>query len=155
MWTNWERTVSYEGIHCNQSDQVVLLWIINNISYNNEKLFQHSLCHLSELLSLVTCKQRAVHYTPMTWFDFIRWRFHFIRRLFHYSNYIKYNQNDVIQNCISSETHSWYMYTIWEIEIPNLWSTQMPSQRQMGVERFLLVLAPIFCGTICYHLVVI
>ena len=49
----------------------------------------------------------------------------------------------MIQNCISSETHNWYMYTIWEIETQNLWFTQMPSQRVMGVERFLLVLAHI------------
>ena len=51
-----------------------------------KNFFSHSLCYLSELLSLVTCKQRADHFTPMMWFDFIRWRFHFIRRLFHYSN---------------------------------------------------------------------
>ena len=39
MWTDLERTVSYEGIHYNQSDQEVLLEIINKIIYNNEKLF--------------------------------------------------------------------------------------------------------------------
>ena len=96
------------------------------------KTFSHTLCYLSELLSLNTCKQRADYLTPMMWFDFIRWRFHFIRRLFHNSNYIKYNQNDVIQNYISSETHNWYVYTIWEIETQNLWFTQMPSQGEMG-----------------------
>ena len=46
-----------------------------------------------------------------------------------------YNQNDVTQNCISSETHNWYMYTTWEIETPNLWLTQMPSQRGVGGQK--------------------
>ena len=92
------------------------------------KFFLHSLCHLSELLSLVTCEQRADHFTPMMWFDFIRWRFHLIRRRFHYSNCIRYNQNNVTQNCISPETHNWYMYRAWEIKIQNLWLTQMASQ---------------------------
>ena len=84
------------------------------------------------MLSLVTCKQRADHFTPIVWFDFIRGRFHFIRRLFHYSNYIKYNQNDVIQNSIWPETHNWCMYTIWEIETQNLWFRQILSQGEMG-----------------------
>ena len=92
------------------------------------KNFLHLLCHLSELLSLVTCKQRADHFTPIMWFDFIRWRFHLIRGQFHYSNCIRYNQNDVTQNCILPETHNWYMYTAWEIEIQSLWLTQMPSK---------------------------
>ena len=91
---------------------------------------------------LVTCKQRADHFTPMMWFDFIRWRFHLIRRRFHYSNCIRYNQNDVTQNCISPETHYWYMYSAWQIETPNLWLTQMPSQGGVGGQRFLLVFAP-------------
>ena len=39
MWTKLERPVLYGGIHYNQSGQVVLLWIINKIVYNNEKLF--------------------------------------------------------------------------------------------------------------------
>ena len=63
----------------------------------------HSLCHLSEQLWLVICRQRADHFAPMMRFDLIRWRFHFIRRRLHYSNCIKYNQNDVTQNCISSK----------------------------------------------------
>ena len=58
IWTNLEITLSHEGIHYNQSDQVVLLLIGYKISYNNEKLFLHSLCHLCERISLVTCKQR-------------------------------------------------------------------------------------------------
>ena len=90
---------------------------------------------------MVTCKQRADHFTPMMWFDFVRWRFHLIRGRFHYSNCIRYNQNDVTQNCISPETHNWYMYTAWEIEIQNLWLTQMPSQGGVGVKRCLLVFA--------------
>ena len=49
----------------------------------------------------------------------------------------------MIQNCISSETHNWHMYTIWEIETQNLWLTQMPSQGEWQIERFLFVLAPI------------
>ena len=77
----------------------------------------------------------------MMWFDFIRRRFHFIRGQFHYSNCIKYNQNNVTQNYISSETYNWYMYTIWEIETPNLWFTQMLSQGEVGGQWFLLVLA--------------
>ena len=36
--------------------------------------------------------------------------------------------NDVTQIIISSETHTYYIYTIWEIETPNLWFTQMASQ---------------------------
>ena len=35
------------------------------------------------------------------------------------------------------------MYTIWEIETQNLWLTQMPSQGEWQIERFLFVLAPI------------
>ena len=34
--------------------------------------------------------------------------------------------------CISSETHNWSMYTIWEIETQNLWLTQKPSQGEMA-----------------------
>ena len=92
---------------------------------------------------MVTCKQRADHFTPMMWFDFVRWRFHFIRRLFHYLNYIKYNQIDVIQNCISSETHNWYMYTIWDM-VPHIYSFHrcLPKEK-WEVERCLLVLVPI------------
>ena len=75
------------------------------------------------------------------WFDFVMWRFHFIRARFHYSNCIKYNQNNVTQNYISSETHNWYMYTIWETETQNIWFTQMPSQGEVGGQIFLLVLA--------------
>ena len=52
---------------------------------------------------MVICRQRADHFAPMMRFDLIRWRFHFIRRRLHYSNCIKYNQNDVTQNCISSK----------------------------------------------------
>ena len=77
---------------------------------------------------MVTCKQRADHFTPMMWIEFIRWRFHLIRGRFHYSNCIRLNQNDVTHNCISPETHNWYMYTAWEIETQNLWLTQMTSQ---------------------------
>ena len=90
---------------------------------------------------LVTCKQRADHFTPMTWFDFIRWQFHFIRRLLHYSNYIRYNQNDMIQNCISSETDNLYMYTIWEMETQNLWFTHMPSKGDMGGRKIFACLS--------------
>ena len=102
--------------------------------------FLHSLCHLSEQLPLVTCKQRASHFTPMMWFDFIRWQFHFIRGRFHYSNCIKFNHNNMTQNCISSETHNWCMYTIWEIETPNLWFTRCLPKEKWEVKRFLLVL---------------
>ena len=38
----------------------------------------------------------------------------------------------MIQNCISSETHNWFMYTTWEIETQNLWFTQMPFQGKMA-----------------------
>ena len=39
MWTNLERTVSHEGKHYNQSDQVVLSLIMYEINYINEKHF--------------------------------------------------------------------------------------------------------------------
>ena len=79
----------------------------------------------------------------MMWFDFVRWRFHFIRRLFHYLNYIKYNQIDVIQNCISSETYNWYMYTIRDM-VSHIYGFHrcLPNEK-WEVERFLLVLVPI------------
>ena len=77
----------------------------------------------------------------MMWFDLIMWQFHFMRGRFHYSNCIKYNQNNVTQKCISSETPNWCMYTICEIETPNLWFTQMPSRGEVVVIRFLIVLA--------------
>ena len=64
-----------------------------------------------------------------------------MRGRFHYSNCIKYNQNYVTQKCISSETPNWCMYTICEIETPNLWFTQMPSRGEVVVIRFLIVLA--------------
>ena len=47
----------------------------------------------------------------------------------------------MIQNCISSETHNWYMYTIWELETPNLWFTQMSSQRVMGGRKIFACLS--------------
>ena len=46
-----------------------------------------------------------------------------------------------MQNCISSETHNWYMYTIWEIETPNLWLTQMPSQGAMAGRKIFVCLS--------------
>ena len=92
---------------------------------------------------MVTCKQRADHFTPMMWFDFVRWRFHFIRRLFHYLNYIKYNQIDVIQNCISSETYNWYMYTIWDMVSHIYGFHRCLPKEKWEVKRFLLVLVPI------------
>ena len=116
--------------------KLLIKWVITT-----KKLFLHSLCYLSEPLSLVACKQRADHFTPIMWFYFIRWRFHFIRRLFHYSNLIKYNQNGVIQNCISSETHNWYMYNIWDIETQNLRFPQMPSLGEMGGRKIFACLS--------------
>ena len=60
--------------------------LLTKLVITTKNFFLYSLCYLSELLPLVTCKQRADHFTPMMWFEFIRWRFHFIRRLFLYSN---------------------------------------------------------------------
>ena len=118
--------------------------------YMRTKLFSPSLCFLSEQLSLATCKQRADHFTPMLWFDFNKWRFHFIRGRFHYSDYIKYCQN-TIQNRFSSETHNWDMYATWEIEPKNLGFTQMTSQGGVKGQTILLILALMcfFCGTTC------
>ena len=69
----------------------------------------------------------------MMWFDFVRWRFHFIRRLWN-------NQIDVIQNCISSETYNWYMYTIRDM-VSHIYGFHrcLPNEK-WEVERFLLVL---------------
>ena len=50
-------------------------------------------------------------------------------------------KNDVIQNCFSSETHNWYMYTMWEIEPQNLWLTQMPSQGEMADRKIFVCLS--------------
>ena len=50
--------------------------------------------------------------------------------------------NDMTLNCISSETHIWYMYQTWEIETPNLGFTQMASQGGVGGQNILLILAP-------------
>ena len=63
----------------------------------------------------------------------------------------------MIQNCISSENHNWYMYTIWKIETQNLWFTQMPSQRVMGGRKIFACLSTyrLFCGTTSGQLVVI
>ena len=141
MWKNWKeqcRMTAYITINptmCYCSKLSIRLVITTT------KNFSHSFCHLSELLSLVTCKQRADHFTPMMWFDFIRWRFHFIKRLFRYSNYIKYNQIDVIQNWISPETHNWYIYIIWDRETPYLWFSQMPSQGEMGGRKIFACLS--------------
>ena len=54
---------------------------------------------------------------------------------------IKYNQNNVIQNCISSETHKWYMYKTWKIEPINLWFTQMPTQGGVGGQNIFACLS--------------
>ena len=70
------------------------------------KTFLRSLCLLSEQLTLVTCKQRADNFTSMMWFGFVRRWFHFIRGRFHYSDRTKYNQNDMTQNSIFSDTHN-------------------------------------------------
>ena len=47
----------------------------------------------------------------------------------------------MIQNCISPETHNWYMYTIWEIK-PKIYDLcrSLPNEK-WEVERFLLFLA--------------
>ena len=47
----------------------------------------------------------------------------------------------MIQNCISSETHNCYMYTIWEIETQKLWLTQMPSQGEMAGRKIFVCLS--------------
>ena len=94
-------------------------------------------------LSLVTCKQRADHFTPMMWFDFIKWRFHFIRGQSHYSECIKYSKIYMILNRISYETHNWDVYATWEIEPQNLDSTQMTSQGGVESQNILLILARI------------
>ena len=90
---------------------------------------------------MVTCKQRTDHFTPMMWFDFIEWRFHFIRGRFHNSECMKYCQKYMIQNRISSETHNCYMYVTWEIEPQNLGFTQMTSQWGVEGQTILLILA--------------
>ena len=98
IWLNRHQTIL--GVYVNKVGKSSVVWrytlqsigpsrIALNYLWNwlyQRKTFIRSLCYLSELLSLVTCKQRADHSTPMMWFDFIRWRFHFIRKLFHYSN---------------------------------------------------------------------
>ena len=84
---------------------------------------------------MVTCKQRADHFTAVLWFDFIRWRFY-------YSHCIKCNQFYTTRNCISSETHNWYMYTAWEIETKNLGFTQMISPWRSEGQNILTILAP-------------
>ena len=90
MWKKLEREMSHGVIHENQSDQVVFLLNMYKISYDNRKRLLPSLCLQSERLSFVTCEQRADHFTQIMWFDFIRWRFHFIRGRFPYSDCIKY-----------------------------------------------------------------
>ena len=111
---------------------------------STKNFFLSSLCLWSERLSLVTCKQRADHFTAMVWFDFIKWRFHFIRRRFHYSECIKYCQKHMIQNRISSETYNWYVCATWEIEPQNLGFTQMISLGGVEGQNILLILAPIW-----------
>ena len=131
MRTNLERTVWHEDMHYNQYYQVALL-------------------------SLVTCKQRADHFTPMMWFDFIKWRFYFIRGRFHYSECIKYCEKYVKQNRISHETHNLYVYTTWEIQPRNLGFTQMTSKAEWKIKIFCLSwYLYAFCGTTCGHFVVI
>ena len=119
---------------------------MHKMTYYNKKLSLPSLCLLSEQLSLVTCKQRADHFTPMMWVDSInKWRFHFLRARFHYFECIKYCQKDMIQNRISSETHNWYVY-----------ATQMISQEVEG-QNSLLFLAPMCflwnnLGSVCRYI---
>ena len=45
------------------------------------------------------------------------------------------------QNCISSETHNWYIYQTPEIETQNLGFKQMASQGGVGGPNILLILA--------------
>ena len=84
---SWKDQCSMEVyITINRTKSYCSKLLIKLVITTKNFFFLHSLYYLSELLSLVTCKQRADHFTPMMWFDFIRWRFHFTRRLFHYSN---------------------------------------------------------------------
>ena len=50
--------------------------------------------------------------------------------------------NDMTQNCISSETHKWYMCQSWEIESQHLWFKQMVSLGGVGGQNTLFILAP-------------
>ena len=124
-----------QGVYiCTHFNDTVILQSIS--VYQFDQAFLNAASEASKLIpDLLACKQRADHFTPMMWFDLIRWRFHLIRRRFHYSNCIRYNQNDVTQNCISPESHNWYIYTAWEIETPNLWLTQMLSQGGVGGQK--------------------
>ena len=114
---------------------------MHEVNYDDQHFFP-SLCLLSEQLSLVTCKQSADYFTPVLWFDFIRWRVHFIMGLIPYLDCNKYSQNDITQYCVSSKTHNWYMYTTWEMDKQNLGFTQMASQGGEGGQNILLILAP-------------
>ena len=121
-------------------------WHCSRICINlliSTKTFLPSIGLLSERLSLVTCKQRVDHFTPMVWFDLIKWPFHFTRGRLHYSEYIRYCQKTYDTNHISSETHNWYVYATWEIEPQNLGFTQMTFQGGVEGQNILLILAPI------------
>ena len=47
---------------------------------------------------------------------------------------------NMIKNRISSETHNWYVYATWEIELQNLGFTQMTSQGGVEGQNILLIL---------------
>ena len=108
-------------------------------------------------LSLAACKQRSEPFTPMMWFDFIKWRFHFIRVRCPYSMRIKYCRKGMIQNRISSETHNWYVFATWEIGPKNLGFTQRTSQGGVEGKIILLILAPMSflwnnLGSVCRYI---
>ena len=111
------------------------------ISHCNQNLLHFHHTSLSDQLLLVTCKQRADHFTSMMWFDFTRWLYHFIEGRSHHSDCIKYSQNDMIQNYILSETDNWCMYATCEIEPKNFGFTQMTSRGAAEGQIILLVLA--------------
>ena len=84
-------------------------------------------------MSLVTCKQRTDHFTPMMWFDFIRWRFHVIRRLYQIQSKWCDTKLHFIRNS--------QLFIIWEIETNICGLHRCLPMEKWEVERFLPVLA--------------
>ena len=84
---------------------------------------------LSEWQSMVTCKQMADHFTPVMWFH----RGHLWLQ--------QVQSNDMIKNCIWSETRNWYMYATWEIDPICIVLYITTSQGRVGGQIILLIVA--------------
>ena len=113
---------------------MVLLWNMYTISYNNQKPFFAFVPPVKRAAIIVymQAKGRPFCFNDVIWFHQVTVPLFGLNQI---------QSNDMTQSVISSETHTWYMYTAWEIETPNLGLTQMASPWGVGGQNIMLILA--------------